>query len=231
MKVSLVIYTLNEIDGMRAIMPQIKPEWYDELIVIDGGSTDGTVEYCREHGYTLYRQTVPSWAGAYIESHQRVTGDIIIDFSPDGNSLPEGIPLLAAKMREGYDVVVASRYAKGAHSDDDSIVTGFGNWMFTTAINLVFGGKLTDTLVMFRAYRRDFLADTGLDQDIDHAFTPQLCIRALKYKKKIVDIPVSEPKRIGGVRKMKILYCGWLAVRIIWKERFLPLKPKAERVA
>ena len=56
MKVTILVWTLNEIDGMRVIMPQIKKEWYDELIIVDGGSTDGAIEYAREHGYDLFVQ-------------------------------------------------------------------------------------------------------------------------------------------------------------------------------
>lgn len=47
MKITLLIPTLNEIDGMKAIMPRIKKEWYAQLLIVDGGSTDGTLEYCK----------------------------------------------------------------------------------------------------------------------------------------------------------------------------------------
>src|SRR6186997_139649 len=54
MKTTVLALTLNEIDGVRAILPQIDPSWYSQLIVVDGGSTDGTVEWCREQGYEVY---------------------------------------------------------------------------------------------------------------------------------------------------------------------------------
>ncbi len=219
-KVTIVVYTLNEIDGMRLMMPQIKPEWCDELIVVDGHSTDGTIEYCREHGYKLYFQEKPSWTGAHIVAHQLAEGDIIVDFSPDGNSLPEAIPQLVAKIREGNDLVIASRYAKGARSLDDDWLTGFGNWMFTSIINLVFGARYTDSLVIFRAYRRGLIYDTFLDKEMKDSFTSLLCIRAVKLKRKIAEVPADEPKRVGGVRKMRILYCGWLIVEAIVSEFF-----------
>ncbi len=47
MKVTLLIPTLNEITGMKAIMPHIKPQWYDQLLIVDGQSTDGTIEYVK----------------------------------------------------------------------------------------------------------------------------------------------------------------------------------------
>jgi len=56
MKVTLIVLTLNEVNGLRAIMPRIKREWVDQLIILDGGSTDGTIEYARENGYSVYIQ-------------------------------------------------------------------------------------------------------------------------------------------------------------------------------
>ena len=114
MKVTLIIFTWNEIDGMRAIMPQIKKEWYDELIIVDGGSTDGTIEYAQENGYPIFVQKERGAGAAFRESIAKATGDIVVIFSPDGNSVPEKIPELVAKLKEGNDIVIASRYLGGA---------------------------------------------------------------------------------------------------------------------
>ena len=54
MKTTLLIPTLNEINGMKAIMPQIKKEWCDQILILDGNSTDGTAEWARENGYEVY---------------------------------------------------------------------------------------------------------------------------------------------------------------------------------
>ena len=56
MKTTLFIPTFNEIDGMKVIMPRIKKEWVDQIIIADGGSTDGTVEYANECGYEVFVQ-------------------------------------------------------------------------------------------------------------------------------------------------------------------------------
>ncbi len=60
MKVSIVIYALNEVDCMPILMPRIKKEWCDQLLIIDGGSTDGTYEWAKQQGYEVYRQEEPS---------------------------------------------------------------------------------------------------------------------------------------------------------------------------
>ena len=134
MKVTLLIPTLNEIEGMKAIMPRVKREWVDQIVVTDGHSTDGTIEYARQQGYVVHIQQKPGIRNAYLEVLPFIEGEVIITFSPDGNSIPEVIPLLVAEMKKGYDMVIASRYLGNARSDDDDWVTGFGNWFFTKTV-------------------------------------------------------------------------------------------------
>ena len=55
--VTLLVPTLNEIVGMKAIMPLIQREWVDQIIILDGGSTDGTIEWARDNGYFVHVQS------------------------------------------------------------------------------------------------------------------------------------------------------------------------------
>ncbi len=57
MRFTLIVMTLNEIEGMKIIMPRIKKDWIDQIIIVDGGSTDGTVEWSEKEGYEVVRQT------------------------------------------------------------------------------------------------------------------------------------------------------------------------------
>lgn len=221
MKVTLFIPVRNEIDGVKLIMPRIKKEWVDEIIVVDGDSTDGTYEYFEENGYSVIRQKSKGISGAYWECFEVATGDIIIPFSPDNNSVPELIPVLVNKMKEGYDMVIVSRYADGAKSYDDDFITSVGNRMFTKLTNILYGAKYTDTLVMFRAFRKDFIRTLELDVKNQPALELQLCIRCAKRNLKVAEIPGDEPKRIGGVRKMKPLYNGSVLLLQIVKEAFI----------
>ena len=56
MNVTLFVPTLNEIEGMKTIMPKIKPEWCSQILIVDGNSKDGTAEYARAQGYDVYVQ-------------------------------------------------------------------------------------------------------------------------------------------------------------------------------
>src|SRR3989338_904785 len=139
MTVTLLIPTLNEVTGMRTIMPKVKREWVDQILVVDGQSTDGTIEVAREMGYDVVVQKKKGMRHAYMEALPYIKGDVLLTFSPDGNSIPELIPPCIEKMKQGYDMVIVSRYAKGAKSADDDAITGFGNWLFRTMINICHG--------------------------------------------------------------------------------------------
>lgn len=219
MKTTLIVLSLNEIDGMKAIMPLIKKEWCDQIIILDGGSTDGTIEYAKEQGYFVYVQKQRGIRHAYCEVLPYIEGEVIITFSPDGNSVAELIPDLIDKMSEGYDMVIASRYLGNAKSYDDDIVTGFGNWLFTKTVNLLHGGHYTDVMVLYRAYKTQMIYDLELNKDEGFSlpeklfgtkisWEPLLSVRAAKRKLKVTEIPGDEPPRIGGERKLQVLRWG-----------------------
>ncbi|OGQ05162.1 MAG: histidinol phosphate phosphatase [Deltaproteobacteria bacterium RIFCSPLOWO2_01_44_7] len=230
MKSTLLLMTLNEIEGMKAIMPRIKPEWVDQILVADGGSTDGTVEWAKEQGYEVVVSPGKGLTKAYLAAWPKIRGDIVIYFSPDGNSVPEAIPDLIGKMQKGYDMVIASRYLGSAKSYDDDWVTRFGNLLFRTLINLLFKPKtsalMTDPFVMYRAHKKDLPSRLGIDklEPLDKLFRtnscwiPLLSIRALKNKIRWTEIPVDEPTRIGGIRKLQIFRYGALHLMQILRE-------------
>jgi glycosyltransferase involved in cell wall biosynthesis len=219
MKITLLIPTLNEAVGMRSIMPKVKKEWVDQILVVDGNSKDGTPDIAREMGYDVVMQKSPGIRGAYMDALPFIKGDVILTFSPDGNSIPELIPACLDKLKEGYDMVIVSRYAAGAKSYDDDAVTSFGNWLFTGTVNNLHGGKYTDAMVIYRAYKKQLIYDLDLDKDSSFSFEenlfrtkiswePLLSVRAAKRKLKIAEIPGDEPAREGGERKLQVLKWG-----------------------
>ena len=230
MKITLMIFTLNEIDGMKEIMPRIKKDWVDEIIIVDGGSQDGTIEYTGKCSCKLIVQKKEGIRCAYIEAMDYIETDYVITFSPDGNSIPELIPELIAKIKEGYDMVIVSRYAKGAKSYDDDRITAFGNWMFTSLINLLHGSHYTDAMVIFRAWKTKIFRELDLDKERSYqveektfrtriGIEPLLSVRAGKKRLKCCDIPGDEPLRIGGVRKLKVFKWGAAYLTQVLKEK------------
>jgi glycosyltransferase involved in cell wall biosynthesis len=231
MKVTLLALTLNEIDGVKAVMPRIAPGWFDQVLILDGGSTDGTVEWAIAHGYSVYVQRRKGIRFAYHEVLPLIEGDAIVSFSPDGNCDPAVIPRLLAKLREGYDLVIGSRYLDGAKSEDDDLLTGFGNWLFTRTVNWLYGARYSDVMVIYRAFRKELIYELGLEQDRAYvlperlfrtviSWEPLMSVRAAKRGKRIGEVPAGEPPRIGGKRKLQMFRWGAAYYFQIWKERF-----------
>ena len=207
MSVAMIVPTLNEIDGMKKIMPQINRTWIDEIIVVDGGSTDGTVEKAKELGFEVINQHNKGEGNACRIGANETKSDFVMFFSPDGNDLPEDIPKLIEKTKQGHDVVHISRFGKNSISDDANWLEYFGNKMFTFLVNTFFGGNYTDALNGFRIIKRDIWNELRTDaQHLD--IEQQTCIRCAKRNIPIYQIDGKEPARIGGERIMRPLTTG-----------------------
>lgn len=229
MKITILALSLNELDGVRAILPRIQSAWYDQLIVVDGGSVDGTIEWCREHGYEVYVQKRRGIRFAYLDVLPKISGDVVLTLSPDGNCDPEKIPALLKEIDCGYDLVIGSRYLGNAHSDDDDIITAFGNWFFTRTVNLLYHGRYTDCMVIYRAFKRKLIRDLDLDREESYvlaeklfrtviSWEPLMSVRALKAKMRITEVEAGEPPRIGGTRKLHIVRWGAAYYFQFWRE-------------
>jgi glycosyltransferase involved in cell wall biosynthesis len=232
MNFTLLIPTLNEHEGMKVIMPKINKNWFTQIIILDGGSTDGTVEYAKEQGYEVYIQTKPGIRNAYNEVLPLIRGDALITFSPDGNSIPELLPELIKEMEDNdRDMVIVSRYLGDAKSDDDDFITSFGNWLFTKTVNLLHNGSYTDVMVIYRAYKKQLIYDLELNTDDAYqtaekmfrtiiSWEPLLSVRAAKRELNISEIPGDEPERIGGERKLQVLKWGAAYYFQFFREKF-----------
>ena len=126
MSTALIVMTLNEVDGIRKIMPKVKKEWVDEIVIVDGGSTDGTIKEVEKLGLEIIHQKNKGPGGAILTGVQATNSDIIIIFGPDGNHEPEEIPKLIQKVKEGYDQVLISRFWKTSINEDAGYFDEFG---------------------------------------------------------------------------------------------------------
>ena len=217
-KTTLVILTRNEIEGMRALVGRIPFEAVDEHFVVDFESDDGTVDFVRKRGIQIIRQEKPGRGEAFRLASREAQGKFLVFFSPDGNEDPADIPKLLDKLREGYDMVIASRFLPGSRNEEDRFLVrprAWANRAFSFVANLLWnrGGEyVSDTINGYRAIRKNAFDELKLDAQ-GYAIEYQMTIRAMRKGMRIAEIPTIEGERIGGESKASSLPTGF---RFLW---------------
>ena len=212
--VTLVVLTLNEIDGVTAVFPKLPMHCLDEVLVVDGGSTDGTLKFFDSRGVRVIRQERRGRGEAFRLAVQHARNEFLIFFSPDGNEDPDDIPRLIDGLATGYDMVIASRFMRGARSEDaDKFLFAsrqWGNLLFTWLANTLCGRGtwITDTINGYRGITRAAFARLAPDAE-GYAIEFQMSIRALQLGLHVLEIPTQESPRIGrGVSKLNAIPVG-----------------------
>lgn len=232
MTVTLIVPTLNELEGLKTMMPKVKHEWYDQCIFLIGKpKLDDCDKWCLGNGYEVFYGEENLWNGyRNLFLSGKVKGDIVVVFSPDGNSIPEAIPELVAKVKEGFHLVIASRYKNGLKSPDDTKLTKVGNNIFTGMINFNSRFKYTDALVMFRAYRTNIVDKLGLTAKPNilqrqlikmsglYSWEPSMSIRASETAMCIAEIPAIEPKAFRVRRQNTLIHGLAIGLQILHEQ-------------
>lgn len=219
---TLVILTRNEINGLKAKYGKIPINKISEVFAIDYKSTDGTVEFLKKKGIRIIHQEKKGRAEAFRMACREAKHETIVFFSPDGNEDPALILPLLEWIEKGYDMVIASRFMKESRAEDEGLIAvrGFGNRAFTAISNIIFCGRLTDSINGFRAIKKNKFWELNPDTE-GFGIEYQISIRALKKKFRIKEIPTTEGERIGGMSTAHTFSTGWLFMKIIAKELFI----------
>ena len=223
MKSSLIILTLNEIEGVRTLYDRIPFDAVDECFVVDGGSIDGTVEFFREKGIKVVPQEIKGRGEAFRIAVKRAEGDHLIFFSPDGNEDPGDIPKLLELLAMGYDIAIASRFLSGSQNEEDDLRFPWRAWAnraFTLIANIIWNTNrnyITDTINGYRAIKKEAFNKLNISAP-GFVIEYQMSIRAMKLGLKVVEIPTVEGQRIGGVSTAKSIPTGLLFLKFLLKE-------------
>lgn len=222
MKITLVLLTLNEITGLRKIFDKIPMSFVDEVFAIDGGSTDGSIEFMKANKITVYPQAVKGRGEAFREAFRRAKGDALILFSPDGNEDPNDIPKFRPLLEAGNDIVIATRMVKGAWNEEDDQFFKFRKWVnnaFTFLANVLWnrGPWVSDTINGYRAITKkawNVLALDGPGYTIEY----QGSIRAFKRGLKIEEFVTHEARRFDGAEGSPSIPTGIAFIKIFFYE-------------
>ena len=222
MKKTLVLLTLDEIEGITALFDQIPWDAADESFVVDGGSTDGTREFLSEKGIQLIGQEKKGRGEAFRIAFAEAKGDVLCFFSPDGNEDPSDIPRLFAAVEAGADLAIARRFGKDARNEEDDLKLPFRAWAnraFTWMANLLFnhGSYVQDAINGYRAITRSAFDKLAVDAQ-GFLIEYQMTIRAMKLGLKITEVPTIESKRIGGQSTASSIPTGFRFLRGLLRE-------------
>lgn len=222
MKISLVFLTLNEIVGLKKIFNKVPINDVDEVLAIDGGSDDGTLDFFRDNGISIFVQDVKGRGEAFKLAFKKARGDALLFFSPDGNEDPLDIPRFKSLLEEGNDMVIATRMVKGAHNEEDNQVIKLRKWAnktFNIMANFTWNKNffISDTINGYRAITRKTWEQLGLDSR-GYTIEYQSSIRAFKKGLKIAEFPTFEGERIDGQRGSPSIRTGLAFLRIYFSE-------------
>ena len=118
-KGTLAILTLNEIEGLKKIFPLIPVDKFGEVFAVDGGSTDGTLDFYRKNRIRVLNQRSKGRGEAFRLVVKNAEYDNLVFFSPDGNENPKDIEKLFYYLDKGYGMAIASRFMENARCDED----------------------------------------------------------------------------------------------------------------
>lgn len=201
---TLVLLTLNEIDGLTILWDEIPIDRFNTVLAVDGGSTDGTREFLKSKGVPILDQSIPGRGVAFRVAAEASRDSRIVYYSPDGNEDPADIERLDDLLIEGNDLAIASRFAVGSINEETDMIRPRArvNQTLTWVANRLFnqGPFVTDTINGFRAmHRRAFLdMDTSVKRfPIEY----QISIRAMRRRWKIAELATVEGQRAGGESK------------------------------
>ncbi len=222
MKTTIVIPTRNEENTIRGIIRGCKP-FGDEILVIDGHSTDSTPQIAKEEGVRFELDNGKGKGDGLRRAIEIVENDIICFIDADCSHDPCDIPKLVNPIKNGVaDLVIGSRMRGGSdelHGDIGKFIRMVGSDIITLTINYRFNARLTDSQNGFRAIRTDVARDLGLEEDI-FTIEQEMLIKTLKKGYRAKDIPTHEYPRFFGesgidVRKVWFRY-GWSVIKNIF---------------
>lgn len=216
--ISVVIPTLNEAENLPFVLPYIPTE-IREVLLVDGHSTDRTVEVARElrPDIRIVQQEGRGKGAALRTGFAAATGDIIVMMDADGSTDPAEIPAYVGALLGGADFAKGSRFAQGGGTSDMPLHRRLGNLAFVWMVRLFFGGSYSDLCYGYNAIWSNIVPYLNLDGD-GFEIETLINVRVLRAGLKVVEVPSFEFKRVSGTGRLRTIPDGWRVLKTIFRE-------------
>jgi glycosyltransferase involved in cell wall biosynthesis len=217
-RITVIIPCLNEEQGIGQVLQRI-PEFVDETIVVDNGSTDRSPEVARGLGAKVIREDVRGYGRAYKTGFASATGDIIITLDGDHSYPPDAISyLLEACLHLQADFLNTSRFPV-RDPKAMSFLNKVGNLILSLAMSVLYFRWVRDSQSGMWVFRRSILSQIKLTAD-GMAFSEEIKIEALKNRRiRFAEISIQYTSRLGEV-KLNLWRDGFYNLWFLLKKRF-----------
>ena len=216
--VSVVVPTLNEERNLPQLFASM-PDVVDEVVLVDGFSTDGTVALARElrPDIVVVNQTRRGKGNALCQGFKAASGDIIVMLDADGSTNPAEIPSYVGTLLAGADFAKGSRFMQGGGTSDMEPHRYLGNQFFVWTVRILFGGNYTDLCYGYNAFWAWTLPLLNLDGD-GFEIETMMNIRAIQAGLHVAEVPSFENRRFMGLSNLRAFPDGFRVLRTILKE-------------
>lgn len=206
MRISVIIPAKNESVTIKDIIVGVKP-YADELLVIDGHSTDDTREVSERLGARVVLDHGKGKGDGIRVAIGEAKGDILVFIDADGSHDPNDIPKLVQPILEGkYDMMIGSRMTGGSDEltgDIGRFIRNTGAHVLLLCVNYRWNVRLTDNQNGFRALKADVARDLGLTEKI-HTIEQEMVVKCLRKGYRIGEIPSHEYHRKHGTSTLNV---------------------------
>jgi dolichol-phosphate hexosyltransferase len=218
---TILIPALNEEKNIERIVKdslKIKEYKTEVLVVIDKKTKDKTEELAKKSGAKVIWGKGRGKGSTFRSSLPSIKTDYVVQIDADYQFIPKDIPRLVAKLDEGFDVVLGTRYQKGAKVEPGSVsalkLIGSYFLSFTTSVFVL--KRITDVMAGFKAFRTDALKK--INPKTPHfGYEAEMVIKASKLKFRITNVPITYRKRVGGKSSVSSIKDGLLVLDTIIK--------------
>lgn len=240
LRVSLVLPCRNEVENLPAVFAKI-PESVSEVVFVDGGSTDGSVERARQlrPDIVVLEQHAPGKGLALVIGLLAATGDIVVMADTDCSTDLDELEDFVAALEAGADLAKGTRHKPPGGSDDFTRIRRLGNWTLVRGVNSLFKTKWTDLAYGYAAFWTDTVHMIGLQeihelempegaegsrrpQHYGHGFEIEtlLFCRMAALGFEVVEVPSHERVRVHGTSNLSAIRDGFRVLHGIRQERW-----------